>query len=272
MKQCNLKSVVKLTAFQVNVHKKLIFGWSLAIFGLMFLYMILFPTMQDMAQMKMDAMPKELLQLMGMENFSDMGDFVPYFGMIFGLIVVAISVFAVTFGTNLIVKEEKSGRIESLCAFSLSRTEIYLSQVFTGFIGVLAIVFSAAVATLICGFANGGETFVVFDVLLIMKVAGSIPFFFLAVGLCLGGISARRTSASVGSAVVFGSYMLGYLGKLLGDKGEFLRDCSPFEVFQATNILALETETVIAWGVFVVLMISLCIIGGFAYRKRDLAV
>lgn len=53
--------------------------WSAVLFGIMSMYMAFFSTMQEMAQVKFEMLPKEYLQLMGVEDISQMGNYVTFF-------------------------------------------------------------------------------------------------------------------------------------------------------------------------------------------------
>lgn len=58
MSKFNLGASLKLTGFDLRNNRRQIFGWIITIFSVMVLYMILFPSVQDMAKMKIDAIPK----------------------------------------------------------------------------------------------------------------------------------------------------------------------------------------------------------------------
>ena len=269
MSKFSLKASLKLSAFDLKNNRRQIFGWSIAMFSIMFLYMILFPSMQDMVKMKMDAMPKELLELFGMGELSELGNFVNYFGMIFNIVLVAISIFAVTFSANLIYREEKTKTIEFLYSLELSRTEIFVSKLITAFVAVLAVLVSSAVATAICGAINGGETFVLADVMQIIKITGFTAVFFMSAALLLAGVTAKIGVSSIGSMVVLACYMLGYLSKLLEDKLGWLSNFSPFEVFAPEKALSLESGTQVALAVYFGLMVVFLFVGAFVYKRRD---
>jgi len=269
MRDLDTKNVIRLTSFNIKTNKKQIIGWSVAIFSIMFLYMILFPYMKDLAQAKFDSMPEEMLELFGVKNLSSMGNFISYFGMIYNIILVAMSIFAATFASNLLFKEEKNKTIEFLYSLKVSRGEIYLSKLITAFLGVLAVTLSAVLSTLICGLINGGETFVMFDFVQIVKISSFTAFFFMAVATSMAGISSKVSTAALGSGVVLVCYMLGFLGSLLQDKALWLKYLSPFEIFSPTNALVFDTKVVVSLGIYMLLFIALLTVGGIVYKKRD---
>ncbi|MFI3141454.1 MAG: ABC transporter permease subunit [Clostridia bacterium] len=264
-----LNNIKNITLFDLKNNKKLIFGWAVSIFGIMFLYMILFPSVQDMAQIKMQAMPEELMRFMGMSDFSDMSNFVSYFAMIYNIILIAISIFAVTFAANLVLKEEKSKTIEFLYSLQVSKIEIYLSKFFVAYIAALFVICSAVVATLICGFINGGETFVFLDVVSIVKLSSITPLIYLSIGSMLAGISGKISGATVGSMIVILSYVLGFLSTMVSESLSWLEYLSPFQVFSPTLALESGIDGLINMCLYCAVMFAFVAIGGALYNKRD---
>lgn len=270
MKNIEIKKIINLIKFQLKVVRKSIVGWSVAIFLIMFLYMILFPSVQDMAQVKLETMPDAVLQMVGMDSMEDMSNYNTYFSIIFNLVLIAVSIFAGSIGTNIVIKEEKNKTIEYISGLNVSREEIYISKIITAFFAIIVVLFSCALADLICGFAVGGETFVLMDNITIVKMSGFIPFFFMAVGLLVAGKFPKIATSFVPSMAVMGTYILGYLSSLIGEKGEWLRFLSPFEMLSGEGVISLETETLIAFLVYGSLMMIFILIGFLGYRTRDL--
>ena len=64
MLNLNVKNVLKISKFDLKTSRKNLIGWIVAIFGIMFLYMILFNSIQEIAQVEMEVMPVELLEFM----------------------------------------------------------------------------------------------------------------------------------------------------------------------------------------------------------------
>jgi len=238
----------------------------------MFLYMILFSSIQGIAQAKMDVMPKELLQFVGMESLADMANFTSYFGMVYNLVIVATSVFAATFVIGLLYKEEKTKSIEFLYSLEVSRTEIYISKALTGFIAILLILLSAIVSSVICGVAVGGETFDLMKIISIGKLTGFIPFIFYGLGLLFVGMTSRINVSMLGSMTVFGCYLVGYLSALLGDKAEWLAYFSPFEMFSPTKVMTPTNELYVMFGIYGSLLILSVTMGAIFYKRRDFTI
>ncbi len=267
-----MKNVLKLSKFNLFTTRKTIFWWCVFLFLIMTMYMMLFPSMQDMAEVKMDAMPKELLQFVGMEDMTDLGNHTTYFGMIYGFILIAISVFAATFSVGLLVNEENSKSIEFLNSLSVSRSEIYLSKYLTATLGILTVLLSANVATIFCGFINGGDTFEVLDIIFASSISSFVPFMFSSIGFLIAGLSSKFGTPSLASGVIILSYMTGYLGELLGDKADFLQYFSPFIILSVENTLAFEDSLIMPLLVYLVLYVGALFVGCKGYNRRDLKI
>lgn len=264
-----LNNIKTLTMFDLKTNKKFILGWCVGIFSIMFLYMILFPSVQDMAQIKMEAMPESLMQFMGMDDFSDMGNFVTYFATIYNMILIAISIFAIIFGANLIAKEEKNKTVEFLYSLEVNRLEIYFSKFITAYIALMGVICSAIISTLICGFINGGETFVLMDVISIVKLSSLTPFIYLALGLMLSGVSAKISGAATGSMLVILSYVIGFLSTVVSENLSWLKYLSPFELFSTSSDMVLDTAALVNMSAYFMVMIVFVALGALVYNKRD---
>lgn len=269
MTDFSIKNSLNLASYELKVSRKQIIGWSVSMFAVMFLYMILFPWVEDMAEIKMEAMPAELMQFFGMSDLSDMSSFVPYFGIIFNLCVIAISIFGAIYAAGILSREEKTKTIEFLYALEVSRMEIYVSKLMAAFVALMAVLISSLLSTVLCGFINGGETFDLMGVFSVVKITGSFTFLFMAIGLFLAGVSAKISSTTISAMMVLFSYILGFLGVILEDKAEFLRYFSPFEILSPTNAIAMETETLAWFLIYFAIAVVLVIAGGVTYNKRD---
>lgn len=269
MSKFSLKNVFKITRFDLRTSRKNLIGWIVALFAIMFLYMILFNSIQDIGRVEMEMMPMELLELMGMEHMSDMSSFVTYFGMIYGIMLIAISVFSSSYTAGLLYKEEKERTIEFLYSLEVSRSEIYISKALTGFIGTILVLISSIASTIICGYINGGETFHLGDTLKLGVLSGFIPIIFWAFGLLFASLTAKFRTSMAGSMLVFFTYILGYLSSLLGDKATELAYISPFEMFRPRLMLDLGQREYISFLIYFLVIIACVICGRMIYNRRD---
>ena len=264
-----MSNIRHLFLFQLKMKIKSISIWSLIMFGIMSMYMFFFSTMQEMAQVKFEMLPTEYLQLVGVSDMAQMSNYVNFFGMILNILVIIISIYAITTGFNLILKEEKDKTIEYLYSLSVTRKQIYISKLLIGFLSIFTAVFAASIAGILFGYIVGDNTFDLVKMFSIIKITGFVPFFFLSLGLFMSALSTKHSSASLGCGIVMISYMLGYLGKILEDKADFLKYFSPFELLSPTNAESLSNETLIAFLIIIVISIILLILSSFTYKYRD---
>ncbi|MGC6177694.1 ABC transporter permease subunit [Lacrimispora sp. 38-1] len=262
-------SSLKLSWFGINNNKRQIIGWCISIFSIMFLYMILFPSVKDMAQIKLDAMPKELLQFVGLDDLSDMSNYITYFGMVFNIILIAISIFAASFSAGLISREEKTKTIEFLYSLEVSRSEIYVSKLMTAYFAVLAVLCSGVSASGICGAINGEDIFDAGKFILIVKISGFTVFVFMSVSLMIAGVTTKIGAPMAGSMTVLVCYLLGFLSRLLGEKAQWLSKLSPFELFSPENAIAIQNHTVYEVTVYFFIAVFFILVGGIVFNRRD---
>ncbi len=265
-----MNNIIKLVKFNLKIHKTQILIWTVSITSLMFLYMILFSSMHDLAHVKMEAMPDVLMQLFGMEDFSSIATYTGYLSMIYNLILIAISIFIGIFSANIIASEEKQKTIDFLYSLNTTRSEIYISKFLTSYVALMIVLIGAFFSVMACGFINGGETFSVMESWQILKLSSITTFVFLGLGSMLAGISSKIPAASLASMLVLVTYMFGFLSSLSPDNLEFFKYLSPFEMLHPDAVVKLETETMIFAGIFYISMIVFTVIGWHFYKSRDL--
>ena len=170
---------------------------------------------------------------------------------------------------NLILKEEKNKSIEFLYSLHVTRTQIYVSKLLLSLAAVIFVIALIIGSGVLMGIVVGDATFHMFDVIRQGLLCALIPIIFLFIAHFAASCSARYTSAAAGCAVLFVSYMLGYLGTILEGKADWLLWLSPFDLFSASNALHPDHTLYTALGAYA-LLCCLCIAAGlFAYRKRD---
>jgi ABC-2 type transport system permease protein len=269
MKKFDLMNIIRLVRFDMKNNMKLILVWAASIFGITFLYMILFSSMQDMALEEWDNMPVEVLKFMGVNSFAVMNNYNGYFGMMYNLLLIVISIFTTTFSAGIIFKEEKNRSIEFLYSCPVSRLEIYFSKVVTSLLALIIVLLSLIISAVICGYLNGGETFVLDEFFKISIISGFIAFFYMGVALFIGALTSKIPVGMAAAMVVVFTYLLGYLGDMLNEKGELLLYLSPFQIFSPQNAITFSQDTLVHIIVYGLIMVVLITIGGISYRRRD---
>lgn len=267
-----MKTILKLTIFDLKNNKRQIIGWTIAMFSIMFLYMILFPSMQEMAEVKMKAMPEELLQLFGMEDFTLLNNYIAYYSMILNVLLIPLSIYSAIYSAGLFFKEEKFKSIEFLNCMPVNRSEIYFSKVIAGFVGVFIVCFLTFLSALICGFLVGGDTFDLSKFITMSKLSGFIPFLFAGIAFFISGFTAKISTPMLSSMTVLITYMFGYLSKLLENKAEWLSYFSPFQMLSPQNCTELTSENITRYLIIIFITLLLVLFGNIFYKKRDLKI
>ena len=262
-----MKNILKLTSFKLYLSRKTIMGFGLAILLITTLYMILYPSIRDIAQEELNALPKEVLQLFLMDKSSDLTNYTSYFSMIYSLVILGISFFASIFSFKIIKNEEKNKTIEYLNSLSVSRNEIYISSFLTSFISILIVVLISCLTVVSCGLINGGTSFNLKDILNVLSVICFIPFFFGGLSLFLAGISSKKIGIGYAYLIVIISYVLGYIGNLLNNN--VLTKFSPFITFNTNDILNINNSLIIMFLVYISICFIVLVIGNLVYKKRD---
>lgn len=131
------------------------------------------------------------------------------------------------------------------------------------------VVFTSSLAGIIFGFIVGDETFRLEEMFSIIKITGTVPFFFIAFGLFLSAASSKYTNTGLGCGIVMLTYMLGYLGNILEDKAEFLKFFSPFELLSPSNAVKATGNTYLSFGAVTALTVLFLVLSTFMYTRRD---
>lgn len=254
--------------FELRKYRKELMIWLVSIMSVMSLYTILFPSIQDLAQAKFDSLPKELLQFVGMDGFSDMTHYNKYFFIIVSIVLIAIALFAATFPSKIVLSEEKQGTIEYLYSHPITRQEIIIVKTIVSVFAVLALIVGAVIPGLINGFLIGGETFNAWNLFLVGLSLSIIPLFFLSLSLFIGASVPKMNGIAVLAVMI--TYVLGYLSKLL--EMDILKVLSPFEFFSAVSFQNPSNGFWMGLLGYGVLIVGGLILAIYLYGKRDFEV
>lgn len=251
--------------------------WIISTVALMFLYLALYPVMEELIIEKLALMPDEILSILGADSALSISDFTSYFGMIFSVFAVVFAIYSSLLGSDVIYDEEKDGTIEFLYAQEVSRWEIYLGKMLNLIINVITIILCSYLTIIICGYVVIGSSFNGVNILKIVGLNLIVFLFFGALGLFLSTILNKRIKpSSITLGIFFGTYLLGYLGNLLKDKINFLQYFSPIYVTNASTILNSNWCNGNTYynplGIIIILILTiiLFIVGGLAYSRRDI--
>lgn len=256
----------------LKMNLKPIFGFSVASVGYMWLVIWIYPTIAgEGINELLKSLPKELLNLIGMQNGLDsLGDYLAgeYYGLLF---LVIVSIYCVMTATRLVARLIDRGSIAYLLATPNSRVKIALTQAAILVFGILMIVFITVAGGL------GGvplispdleleaSTFIKVNVvgfLLFFAVSGYCFFF-----SCLLNDEKRVLGISSGITILF--FMLHMAGKL-STETDWLLNFTLFSAYKPHEIVS-GGYNIVPSSIFLsVLGIFLYAAAIFIFKNRDL--
>lgn len=213
--------------FLDSVHGLL--GWSAGLAAVCLLYLPLYPSMSetDLLSAKLDALPKEMLDGLGMDTLT-MGTPAGYaeqtvFAML-GLLIILIA--AIGHGARAIAGDEEDGALELTLAHATGRNSLVVARgvVLVVFVAVLALVVGVVVSLLN---APSQLELPAEGIAAASAALGMIALFHGMLALAVGAATGRRTAALAVASVVAA---LGYIARNMGERiADWVPDASPFE-------------------------------------------
>lgn len=190
-----------------------------------------------------------------------------FYSIVFSFVVLCGSIQAMNLGTAIVSKEVRDRTADFLMTKPVSRIDIMTSKLLAAFsvlvitnIIYLVLTILAAVAVVN---AFNLETFFMISLTMFF-----VQLIFMALGILVSVLAGKIKSViSVSLSTVFGFYILGSLGSILGE--ERVRYLSPFRYFDMAFIIehtAYEVSFVVIGIVFVIAAIA----GSYlVYIKKD---
>ena len=262
---------IALRELFANKKSLLIWGASMAAFvAMMFVEFAAYYKNPEMLAV-IDAMPRELLAAFGMLD-ANLTTVSGYLSMAMVFINVTLAVYATMLGHNLVAKEERDKTAGFLMTMPVSRARVLTGKLVAGVLctAILLIIVAASMLGMLLPYEAEADFPAIFA--LLVSTTFIIMVVFLSIGMFLGAVTRRhKLSSGVGMGLVFALYIASIVSGLTASM-EFLRYISPFEYFEAAQLLrTLRIEPVF-------LLLSLVIIvGAFCgtylyYSRRDLYV
>lgn len=245
-------------------------GWAIAMISLASLYIVLFKGLgREIESFKMflTNMPDVLKQSFNIlvDSISTLEGF---YSIIFSFVLLCGAIQAMNIGTAIVSKEMRDHTVDFLMTKPVSRFRILTFKLLAAFVVLILtnVVYQAATIFVAVSVV---ESFRLQVFVMISCTLFFVQVVFLAIGVFVSVIARKIHSViSVSLSVVFGLYVVGSLGTILGE--DVVRYFSPFRYFDATYIIkqtAYETRfVVVAISVIVFLLVS----SYFIYRKKDL--
>lgn len=276
MKNFEFKRSLNIFKAEFKMRFKSTMIWLVLIVGLMAMYMLMYPIVDDIVGDKLANMPEEILQIFGMSKFAVVDNYNSYFAMIYQIIFIIFCCYGVTVGANALYDEEKTKSIEFLNSVQVSRLEIYMGKFFVVMVNFLILIMGSLITTILSGLTVGEGTMDNMAIFSVYKISGITLFFFVSLGFFLASFLKKEVKSSmVGIAILFITYIIGYLGELISDRVEFVKMLSPIHITSASAIMnsTLGTGTLeynlLPVVIICIMMCGFIVVGAMLYRKKD---
>ena len=224
---------------EFKMHLGSVTTWSVAVAVLILVYVSLFSSFANQAEMLNEMManfPQQLLTAFGL-NGVDLSTVLGYFGFVFLFVQVCLAIQAANYGFSLISVEEREWTADFLLAKPVKRTQILTSKLLAAISGLTI----ANIVVWISSFAfinlfKGDRTYETTPLLLLLLSIVVFQLFFLSVGLVISLLVKRiRSVMSYSMALGFGMYVLSVFGDMLGKS--ILEKITPFKHFEPNYII-----------------------------------
>lgn len=183
----------------------------------------------------LDAMPEAMLSALSMNAFN-LTTVSGFYGIMFLYFAVLLSVCAVMWGSDIIIKEERDKTVEFILTLPIRRSQLITGKTLAAVVYSFVLLLITWGATL-AGAASYQPDSEFYSFVALSTVALFIlQLIFLAVGILLG--SAMKRYKQAGSAAIF--LLLGtfFLSIMIGmsDKLSSLKVLTPFKYFDAATL------------------------------------
>ncbi len=248
-----------------------ILGWSIGIFGLIFINMIFYPSFKDQAadlEKTFANLPEAAVQLFGgsTDFFSPIGFLNSQ--IFFLMQPMLLSILSISLGSSLVGVEEKDNTIEAILARPISRARFLGAKALSGMGILLIVTLAGALTTLITG-RIVGLTVGVWPIILaniacylLVLSVGAIAFALAATG------KARSASLGIGATIALGGYLISSLAGTVS----WLKAPSklfPFHYYQTESILS-GISNYKNFMFFIVVIVICAVVSLVSFRRRDL--
>lgn len=227
------------------------------------------PLLGASLQMMAESMP-EIFAAFGMMNAnSNLLEFVSNYLYGFILIVIPI-IFIIILSSRLIARYIDQGSMAYLLATPNTRSKIIHTQAFLMILGIFTLVLYVSLLVLCCGFMMFDEGIAVNRFLVLN--AGLFGLLLFLGGICFLSatiFNEQKLSCGVGAGLCILFVLLQMLSQV-GDKMDFLKYVTPLTLFQAEELIALDSSAYIGVIVLYVGALFFFLCGIQVFKKRDL--
>lgn len=276
-----MRSSWNLYRFELRQNLRGFLVWFVILGVLIFALMSMFPTFKssdylELINAKINAIPKGLGTAFGL-NGSVAGvsfqDIVFWFGYMSQYFVIAVIIYAINLGSNIISKENEDKHIDYLATKPIAKSKIVLAKykVLVTYLLLLSIGLFVVGYFSVLIFNSSHQPFAVNLLRLYAKVFFEY-LFFGTLAFVLSAASKRTSkSAFIVVGIFFASFILGVVSQLQ-DKFSKLLWLSPYFVFQTDSAgYKFATSDYKYMAILFTLSAAMVIVGVWRYANKDLS-
>ncbi|WP_461205301.1 ABC transporter permease [Clostridium sp. DL1XJH146] len=259
--------------YEFKLYVKSIIIWSLAVWGMLFMCMAIFPSFSAdtaMVEKMMENYPEEMLKAFGMNSGVSLSTVLGYFIFIYAFIQLFLAIQASNYGFSCLSIEERELTADFLMSKPVSRTNIIISKFLAALLALTITNLLVWAGTFLSiELFRDGKAYDAGKVMLLLGTNVLFQLFFLSVGMIIS-VSVKRIKSvlSYSMALAFGLYMLNSLRSIFG--GELLGIISPFYHFDPAYILDKGEINLPMVGVSIFVIIVSIGISYVLYNKRNI--
>jgi ABC-2 type transport system permease protein len=256
---------------EVKANLKSLFTWSVVVVVFVVVGVSKFSAYYNNPEMLVviEALPPALLDAFSFQMFN-LTTVSGFFGLMFNYYALLLSIAAVMWGSDIIVKEERDKTVEFSLTLPLSRGSIVASKMLAAFVNCLGLLLVTWVVSIVSVQGYSPEAGFYRFLALCMAAILIMQVIFLAVGIALGCAMKRYKQAGfVAVSVLLGTYFISILVTLNKDL-DFLRFISPFKYFDAGLILRDSWIDPFFVGLSLLIVVVCLGFAFFSYSRRDL--
>ncbi|MHA0856082.1 ABC transporter permease subunit [Paenibacillus sp. CMAA1364] len=245
--------------------------WVCSLIGVMLLYLSIFPALsQDAEQFKalFASYPESLRDALGM-SLDSIASLIGFYSFVFGFVVLIAAIQAMNLGLGMLSRETRDKTADFLLTKPVTRHQVMTAKLCAGLLSLLVTNFVYMGATsLIILYMQ--ESFFPWKAFFMISITALfVQLIFMSLGMVVSvSLSKMRSVISISLGTVFGLYVLGMLGTVLGET--VIRYITPFKYFDTAYIIAHSTYELSFVVVSLVIIIGTVSASYYMYATKDI--
>lgn len=259
--------------YEFKTKIKSIIIWSLSITAFIIFYMAFFPSISgDSSALDsvMDSFPKEMLEALGLREGLSISSLIDYFTLTFTMVQLAIAIQSANYGFSILSQEERELTADFLMTKPVSRSRIYWSKFFAGFLSLVLTSVVIGLGSLIAlQVFNGGQAYKLNNMFRLLITVPIFQLVFLSLGMVISLLFKKvRSVLTLSIGLSIGLYIINAIRGIIGN--EILGYLTPFYYFEPGYILK-NGDYDIKLFLIAIGLIGVSIISSFhIYNRRDI--